>query len=248
MKHLQILILPTLLFIVTLSFVPSNSKSVNLSDEGIFHLRAFMTEGKDTFDFSKALRLVDSGTYLVKGNKIKRKAYHSWEERTAHNDEATLHTTTEKIENGYLIDFDNELLFSYLPDSPVIRKQPITALSFDFLYSPRAQRITKLRFLSIDTFNVSQFNGKLVHHGTAFMPETGDTAVFLTAKDPLPVKSPVSNWMPGFNHDIVSLAVKYKKNPKTGNVIWFVLEINGITGRKIDPQEFVVDSSKIIRG
>lgn len=222
-------------------------KPGNYSEEGAFHLRAYMVDGKDTFDFSKAMRLVDSGTYLVSGNKIRRKAYHSLEERTASSNGVTLSTTIEKIESEYLIDFDNGLLFSYSSDSSVIKERPITSLNFDYLYGPRAQHVTKLRVLNIDTNNIRRFNGKPVFYGTAFMPETNDTAVFLSAQDPLSLKSPINNWIPGFKYDIVLLAMKFKKNTETGNVTWFVLEIFDITGRKIDPGEFKVDPSKIVR-
>lgn len=246
-RHPQLSILLIVLTVIAPAFALTQGKSGNYSEEGVFHLRAYMAEGKDTFDFNKALHLVDSGTYLVKGNKIRRKAYHSWEEHTASSNGATVNTKIEKIENEYLIDFDNGLIFSYSPDSPIIKKRPITALNFDYLYGPRAQQITKLRFLNIDTINISYFNGKPVYRGTAFMPETNDTAVFLSATGPLPLKSPINNWIPGFRHEIISLAMKFKKNAETGNTIWFVLEIHDITGRKVDPGEFIIDSSKIIR-
>ncbi|WP_207515819.1 hypothetical protein [Longitalea luteola] len=247
MKHPKLSILLISFSIAASACILTDGKPENYSEEGVFHLRAYMADGKDTFDFSKALRLIDSGMYLVKGNKIRRKAYHSREQRIDSNNGKALNTTIEKIENEYLIDFDNGLIFSYSPDPPVISERPITALNFDFLYGPRAQHVTKLRVLNIDTINISRFNGNPVYRGTAFMPETNDTAVFLATSHPLPLRSPINNWIPGFKHDILSLAMKFKKNVETGDVIWFVLEIYDITSRKVDPVEFIVDSSKIIR-
>lgn len=246
MKHPHTLILLILVSIFAFAFVLTNSKSGNYSEEGVFHLRAFMVDGKDTFDFNKSLRLIDSGIYFVKGNKIKRKAYRSLEEGTESRNGATVNTIIEKNESEYLIDFDSGLLFSYSVDSPVIRKLPITALNFDFLYGPRAQQATKLRLLDVDTANLIYIKGKSVYRGTAFMPETNDTAVFLCAAHPLPLHSPINNWLPGFKHNILSLAMKFRKNEKTGNFTWFVLEVYNISGRKVDPGEFMIDPGKII--
>jgi hypothetical protein len=97
-------------------------------EEGIFHARAYIADGKDTFDFSKAFLLIDSGMNLAKGNKIKRKAYHSWEEGTELSNGVTLNKTIEKIRNKYIINFNIGLVFSYSPDSSIIRERSIPNL------------------------------------------------------------------------------------------------------------------------
>jgi hypothetical protein len=71
---------------------------------------------------------------------------------------------------------------------------------------------------------------------------------FCRLQSRFPYSLPSTIGSPGFKHDIVSLAMKLRKNAETGHVTWFVLEIYDITGRKIDPGEFIVDSGKIIRG
>lgn len=217
-------------------------------EEGMLRLRCYGVSLKDTFNYEKAQKIIDTGTYLIKGNKVLRKAYEmelKYQHASNDNSRVRVNVDMSLVSPQYLIDFEKKLYYVYDTDSAVIHEKPIRELVSDILYLPRIRNMTQTKLLQIDT--TVYVREQTLYTGTAIMIETKDTVVFKCSRKPLPLRSPLNDWIPGVRYDIIAIGISMKSRVNISEKNWFMIEILDLKAEKVNPKEFIIDVNQITR-